>query len=112
MLAANWIMGLLLLSTMAVKLNWGADLVASACCAEPTPPQELIRNGPFHLGVYFMVSSLCIYGALGFLLLRNPYEAVPTWFAIPCLLSTVECILAWNFLRPEIPHEDDIYDSP
>jgi len=111
MQAVNWVVGLLILSTMAVKLHWGADLIAAACCIDPTPGQDLFHDGTLHLGIYLILSGVFLHGALGFILMHRPYEVVPLWFAIPCLFSTAECILAWNFLRPQLPDEDDFYDS-
>lgn len=107
MQASNWLVGLLLLSVMAVKLLWGADL----CIAAHVRPRKrwihVLRDGTLYLGWYFIVSSLSIYGVLGFLLLSDPDDAVPLWFAIPCLVFTVDCILAWHFLGPGSPDEED-----
>lgn len=96
--ASNWLVGLLMLCTMSVSLLWGLDLVIVACLQCRARRWHILRSGPFYLGWYFIVSALFVFGLLGFVLLRRPYETVPSWFAMPCLIFTVDIVLAWHFL--------------
>lgn len=107
MAAANWLVGLLMLSVMAVKLFWGADLVIAAHLRPHKRRWRILRDGTLYLGWYFIVSGLSVYGVLGFVLFSQPDETVPLWYAVPVALFTLDCMLAWHFLGTGAPEEDE-----
>lgn len=104
---ANWLVGLLFLTSMAVKVFWALELITAAHLRPRKRRWRILRDGTLHLGWYFLISSLLVYGVLGFLLFSQPNETVPLWYAAPMALLTVECILAWLLLGPGAPEEDE-----
>lgn len=98
MAPSNWLVGLMLLSVCAIKALWGADLVVVAHLLSRESRWDILRDGTLWLGWYFITSGLFVFGVLGWFLLLEPSETVPLWFAIPCVIFTAECILAWHFL--------------
>lgn len=106
MQASNWLIGLLLLSVMAIKVLWGADLCIVAHMTPRRPRWRVLMDGTLWLGWYFITSGVFVYGVLGFFLLRSPHQTVPLWFAVPAAVFTIDCILAWYFLGPGSPPTD------
>ena len=98
MAASSWVIAMMLLSVMAVKLLWGADSIIVAHLTPRERWHDLLRDGGLYLGWYMVLSGLFFYGAVGYALMRSPYETVPMWFAVPCAMFTADIILAWQFL--------------
>jgi len=106
--ASNWLIGLLLLSIMSIKLLWGLDLWVAAHLRVQQRWRVLLTDGAWYLGMYFVLTGLFVYGAIGYLLLHRPHETVPMWFAVPCILFTIDAILAWHFLPEDDASGGDV----
>lgn len=94
----NWIVALPLLVMAGICLLWGADLTITEVMVDRPWWYLPLRSGSFHLGLFFIIIAIFLFGVLGVFLVADPDDAVPIWFAAPMALASVHCALAWRLL--------------
>ena len=104
---ANWALALPMLVMAVILLLWGADLVITEMMVKPPWWKPPLTSGAFHLGSFFITIAVALFGILGILLLSDPNDMAPAWFAVPMIVAALQCILAWWFMTFTVREDDE-----